>query len=818
MDAVKKDQQRRRRERIFVLTGVGLVGGLLYLAVHASRAAETSGLMQPFIFYFFNFAIWALLLVLTLVLVFLIVRNVVKYIFERRRGVLGARLRMRLVMAFTALTLGPATVLFLLSTFILNTSIERLYEPHVTNLVNSSREVIEAATRLTEAAKAMLTKKYEADGEDALHLAEEVSRAILERGWAKTLSSRAPEPRTPAQVREEAEEFERELLAGMGLAPARERPPTPAEQVSAFIGLKRREYGLAVIAVYDRNQRLIGRSVEPKVELPPVTAADVRKALSGNQGYNPPVSRGEGAVIYAFYPVPRILSNGRAAIAGVVVVGRLISWIPEREWSDLAGVEEAKSIIQDYETLHRLELPIKTSYFLLLVFVTLIVIFLAIWFGFYMAKGITEPIQLLAEGTEMVASGRLDYRIDLGSEGDDEIAILVRAFNRMTADLSKSRSELDNADRHLRETNLELERRRRYMETVLAHVAAGVISLDAESRVSTVNLAALRMLGKSGEPAAAGRPLAEIVGPEELEVFRALMDELLNSGKEMIQRQISFTRDNRSLVLMVTVSLLRLDPAAAPGMVIVFDDMTELIRAHRAMAWREVARRIAHEIKNPLTPIQLAAQRLERRLKERLQGEDAEVFADCTRTIIQQVDELKHLVNEFSLFARLPSTQPEPSDLHQIIREVLPLYREAHPAIGFKVIEDPKLPPLELDREQMQRVFNNLLDNAVASIAGPGEIEVETMYNPQLQVVRVEIRDNGHGIPPYAKDRLFEPYYSTKPHGTGLGLTIVQRIVSDHYGYIRVTDNSPRGTKIIIELPVVLAERTVSPAIHARTM
>ncbi|HUT53996.1 MAG TPA: ATP-binding protein [bacterium] len=817
-DAALRDLRRRRRERVGIVAAALLVTGLLYLAIHLSRFAEQSTLMQPFVIYFFNFAVWALLVVLILVLVFLIVRNVAKFVLERRRGVLGSKIRIRLIMVFMSLTLGPAAVLFFLSTFILNTSIERLYSPHVANMVSSSKDVIQASARISEAAREIVEGKYEADGEDALHFAQEISRAILEQGWISALTGEdTTVPKPGRQAADANLGISTESALDMGPTGSSPSPPSMSEQLSHFLEYKRREYNLALVAVFDKSGRAVVRTDAPGLKLPEVPAADIEKALSGEQGFNPPVSVGDGAVIYAFYPVPRRGTDSKE-IAGVAAAGRYISWIPERQWKELSIADDSKDVIRDYETLARLELPVKASYFILLVMVTLIVIFLAIWFGFYMAKGITEPIQLLAEGTAMVSSGNLDYRIEVAAEGDDEISTLVRSFNKMTGDLGKSRAELQETYQNLAKSNLELEQRRRYMETVLAQVAAGVISVDREENVSTVNTAALRMLGKSAANEVMGRPLSQVLGPEDMEVYRALVAELAGKDKEIVQRQVNMVRKQRTVVLLITVSPLKDEKGNPLGMVIVIDDMTELIRAHRAMAWREVARRIAHEIKNPLTPIQLSAQRLERRYAETLQGEDAKIFSESVHTIITQVEELKHLVNEFSLFARLPSTSPEPSDLHQIIREVLPLYREAHANIAFQFIEDPRLPSLELDREQMKRVLINLLDNAAASIEGEGQVFIEIMYNPQLQLVRLEIRDTGQGILPHVKDRLFEPYYSTKPHGSGLGLTIVQRIISDHYGYIRVVDNEPRGTKMIIELPVILAERHVRDLDRAKTM
>jgi two-component system nitrogen regulation sensor histidine kinase NtrY len=815
--AAEKDLRRRRRERAGIIFAALLVAGLLYLAVHLTQFAEQSTLIQPFIIYFFNFAVWALLVVLILVLVFLIVRNVAKFYFERRRGVLGSKIRMRLIMAFMSLTLGPATVLFFLSTFILNTSIERLYSPHVTNVVQTSEEVIEASSRISEASREIVEGKYEADGEDTVHFARELSRAILEGGWVNVLAREdngAEEGSALPGDTALAETPPEEASGDTASAPP---IPSPEEQLSHFIEYKRQEYNLAMVAVYDKSGRRVVLSEAPELDFPEVPASDIDKALSGEQGFNPPVSVGAGAIIYAFYPVPRRGTEIKE-IVGVVLAGRYISWIPEREWHQLSVAEEAREMIGDYETLARLELPIKGSYFLLLVAVTLMVIFLAVWFGFYMAKGITEPIQLLAEGTAMVSSGNLDYRIEMGGEGDDEISTLVRSFNKMTEDLQRSRTALDAAYQDLSSSNLELEQRRSYMETVMAQVTAGVISIDSDELVSTINPSALRMLEKGEQDEVVGRPLSHVLRSEEMKIYRDIVADLERTGSEIMQRQITLVRERRSYVLLISVSPLKDEQGKHLGMVIVIDDMSELIRAHRAMAWREVARRIAHEIKNPLTPIKLSAQRLERRYADTLEGEDQKIFSESVRTIIRQVEALKHLVNEFSLFARLPSTQPVPSDLHELVREVLSLYKEAHTRISFQLVEDRGLPRLELDREQMKRVFINLLDNAVASIEGDGKVAIETMYNAQLQIVRVEIRDTGRGIPPHRRERLFEPYYSTKPEGSGLGLTIVQRIIYDHYGYIRVADNEPAGTKFIIELPVILAERRVDDVDEAKSM
>ena len=251
---------------------------------------------------------------------------------------------------------------------------------------------------------------------------------------------------------------------------------------------------------------------------------------------------------------------------------------------------------------------------------------------------------------------------------------------------------------------------------------------------------------------------------------------------------------------MIDLTTLKDEEGRPLGVVAVFDDLTQLIKAQRVAAWREVARRIAHEIKNPLTPIQLSAQRLRKRYLERLQ-EDGTVFDECTRTIVKQVEELKGMVNEFSNFARLPTSNPTPNRLNEIVQEALILFQEAHKEVRFEFLPR-ELPVFNIDKEQMKRVLINLIKNSLAAVGKEGEIKIRTGYDPKLQMVRLEVSDNGHGISDEDKGKLFEPYYSTKKSGTGLGLTIVNAIVADHNGYIRVRDNLPKGTTFLIELPV----------------
>jgi two-component system nitrogen regulation sensor histidine kinase NtrY len=367
----------------------------------------------------------------------------------------------------------------------------------------------------------------------------------------------------------------------------------------------------------------------------------------------------------------------------------------------------------------------------------------------------------------------------------DEIGMLVQSFNQMTGDLQVSRSEL--------------EQRKKYMEIVLKNVAAGVISMDEKEDVSTINTSAEQMLGIRGE-AALEKNFSEVLPKEYVEQIERLLGDLKSSGKDSIERQVTVNLGGKSLSLLVNLTTLKDEEGRSLGVVAVFDDFTQLIKAQRMAAWREVARRIAHEIKNPLTPIQLSAQRLRKRYMERLQPDGA-VFDECTRTIVKQVEELKGLVNEFSNFARMPASQPTPSRLNEIIQETLVLFQGTPKQVHFEFVPN-ELPILNIDRDQMKRVMINLIKNSLAAIENGGKIRIQTSYDPTLQTVRLEVSDDGCGIPDEDKGRLFEPYFSTKRSGTGLGLTIVNAIISDHNGYIRVRDNKPKGTTFLIELPV----------------
>jgi two-component system nitrogen regulation sensor histidine kinase NtrY len=446
----------------------------------------------------------------------------------------------------------------------------------------------------------------------------------------------------------------------------------------------------------------------------------------------------------------------------------------------------------------RLLRPVRVSHYLTLVIVTLLTIMAAIWLAFYMAREITTPIRQLSEGTLKVAGGDYDFHIDQKSK--DEIGFLVESFNKMTQDLQASQAQLAQALTQLRQSLDEQEAQKRYMEILLRNVAAGVIGVDPEGRITNINDSAAQIFRVNREEML-GQPARSLLPPgeqhQELLEFAAAAR---RSGRTM-EKHIHLTYPDKTLYLLLKTTALKGDSGQDLGLVTVFEDLTELERAQRQAAWREVARSIAHEVKNPLTPIKLAAQRLRRRYLGKI-SDDGKIFDECTQIISDQVDEIKNLVNEFSRFARLPHLSLAPHDLNDLVREALALYQEVQPRVTLNFEPDPTLPLIPLDQEQMKRVLLNLVDNALASIPDTGSITLSIKGEPEAERVRLIVADTGLGITERDKGRVFEPYFSTKRGGTGLGLAIVNSIVADHRGQIQVEDNVPQGTRFIIELPM----------------
>ncbi|MEN3329925.1 MAG: two-component system, NtrC family, nitrogen regulation sensor histidine kinase NtrY [Acidobacteriota bacterium] len=444
---------------------------------------------------------------------------------------------------------------------------------------------------------------------------------------------------------------------------------------------------------------------------------------------------------------------------------------------------------------------------------TLILLFVSSWVAIYLARGIATPIKALAEASKEVARGNLAHRVTT-TIADDELALLAESFNQMTAQLQENRSRIEAGASELRDTNMALRERRNYIETVLQSLSTGVVSIDENDCVTTLNASAARMLAL-GEKADDDPKLSGLIGSEDWLVIERLLRRARRTGHATEQTQLESGGANGPLPVSLTATALRGSKGPRRGVVLVIEDLSELLSAQRAAAWSEVARRMAHEIKNPLTPIQLSAERIAKSYGRATAngnstGEHtddkrvAAVISECTETIAREVAGLKAMVDEFSRFARLPATRLDPANLNDVVTQAAGLYVDRLDGVALTLDLDRELPMAMLDVEQIKRVFVNLIDNAVQALAsanGEMQITIATSHDAERSLLRAEVADTGHGIAPGDFRRLFEPYFSRRDSGTGLGLAIVQRIIMEHGGHIRAERNHPRGAKFIIELP-----------------
>lgn len=691
-----------------------------------------------------NILIFALVnvnVVLLLVLVLLVFRSLFKVYLERRDNLLGSKFRVKLVVAFVSLSLLPALLLFVVASNLITNSVDSWFNIRVEESLQHSLEVAQLFDKIT--------------GENIVMQARRIASRI-----------------DPGS-----------LGSGEGRAVAR-----------ALMAEKLQEYNLSAVQLIDWTgaERLGLRAQERlPADLPPLSQALQRGRRGETFAFVQTIAGGD--LIRGVAPIALSDSKGRATflVATQYIPGGLS-----------AGVSEVTRGVKEYQQLKMLKNPIKGIYIMLFLMVTLLIIFAAVWVGVYLARGITVPIQQLAEGTRAVAAGNLNYKVD--AKADDEIGILVSSFNNMTADLRQSKAELESANRDLQRSNVELDQRRAYMETVLENIATGVLSLDQQGMITTINPAAIQILGLQGRRRWRAH-YTELISGDSLAPLRSLLERTAGGTGEIVDQQITLRQGGQVANIVVSISGLADRSGSHHGRVVVLEEITQRIRAEQTMAWREVARRIAHEIKNPLTPIQLSAQRLRKKFADRAPDYE-QAFDECTRTIIQEVGALKGLVDQFSRYAaKMPSSDPTPNDLHLVVEMVLSLYSAVPGGVKIGRDLDRALPPVNVDPEQMKRVLINLVDNALDALDGDGEIVLKTRYLKETEVVALEVVDTGPGIPVADRERLFLPYFSTKRGGTGLGLAIVHRIVAEHAGQIRIEDNVPKGTRVIIELPALRA-------------
>lgn len=481
---------------------------------------------------------------------------------------------------------------------------------------------------------------------------------------------------------------------------------------------------------------------------------------------------------------------------GVIVVTSIIPRAIPRNIGDIEST---------YHSLRSNKSPIallEPFYIVVLIFITLVILLCATWFGFYLAKQLSIPIERLTQAARALAVGR--YRRVETYRGSPEMNLLVNNFNKMVDDLETSQIEIKEVNENLRKTLAQLDEHSRYIEVVLSNVSTGVVSVDKEGMITMVNRHAAQLFHIEPHKYVGQRAL-DVLSEEHRQLFDQLLETMKKHNAGSIQKEVNITVGGRTIPMQITLSLLSDESGRELGKVLVFNDLSVLISAQRSAAWKEVARRIAHEIKNPLTPIRLSAQRLQRKFGTSIEDP---AFHDCVKMIIRQVDDLKTLVNEFSHFARLPQSHSTMSSLNQVISEAMMLFIQAHKRVYFTQNLDKSLPEFLFDPDQIKRVITNLVDNSLSAtkpIKGRSEIEISTEYDKLLKIIRISVIDNGPGIPVNLGDRIFEPYMTTKKNGTGLGLSIVKRVIEDHNGFVRAFNHHPVGTRIVIELPVIVA-------------
>ena len=676
-------------------------------------------------------------LCLLLVLVLVLSRNLVRAVMERRRRVLGARFRMRLLLVFLLMAVAPSVLLIVVGTDLIRQTVDRWFNVDVERIVSSSQGLGSA-----------LRQSY-AD-RSRIH-----ARAI-----ARELQARA-------------------LLAEGGQGGLRR-----AVQARA------RDLQIDVVSVYTPSGELLA-VIDPRIPAAPFGPAAAgtlaEEALLGREAESmQPFAEGELAV--AAVPVRDQAGN----VVGAVVVSTVL---PEPVAADAREVEASYAKFRKAEAFRE---PIKAVYFSLYLLQALFILFGAVWLALYLARRITTPLRLVAEGAERIAAGERGVRVEFPSS-DDEFQALIASFNRMSERLARSEEEVEHTRAGLTRKNQELEERRRLTETVLETVGTGVLVTDAYGHVTAVNAAACRVLDLTADDVV-GRALDEALVGSGREDVAALVRRLLSGRVARHERDVAVPSGGRDRHLAVTVVPLPGPAGSPPGAVVVMDDLTPLMRAQKVAAWGEVARKLAHEIKNPLTPIQLSAQRVR---KAYLKGapDFEQVLTECTSAIVNEVDALKNLVDEFAQFARLPAANLATASLHDVVEQALSLYEGLFGEVRIERRLAPDVPPLRLDADQMKRVVINLVDNAVEAIEQKGTVVVSTELDRAQGKVLLGVADDGPGVLPEDKDKLFVPHFSTKRRGSGLGLAIVSRIVQEHQGVIRVEDNHPRGARFVVELP-----------------
>ncbi|OQY02386.1 MAG: PAS domain-containing sensor histidine kinase [Desulfobacteraceae bacterium 4572_130] len=727
-----------KKDSFYVLAILIAVGFLTFLETRiTSLKLNFLGTNFPILNAVLMFILINTNLLLLLALILFVFRNFAKLYYEKKSRILGSKLKTRLVGAFVILSIVPTSVLFFFSIQFISTSIGFWFNAPVEQALNNSLTV----------------------GRELYEYIEDTNLFFAKRAASQIHS--------------------RKLLN-----------PEKNKELTRYIEVVQRAFNLHAVEVYTPGAKRFTLSLARELNNSyfGILASDDFIKIPEHKNIKTIckiIQAGES--IRTIATIPFGSKPGKAQAFLVITV-----LIPHDLSLNLASISKG---FEEYQQLKMIKRPIQISTYIALFIVALLVLFCAVWFGFYLAQTITIPITKFAEGTKKVSDGDLNYKIDF--KADDEIGTLIDSFNSMTQKLATGRKELDLSEKILKQQNQEIEKSRQYMEIILRNISAGVISLDQTGIVTTINKAAETMLNIKKK---------DILNYN----YKTMLKKNYLNIPEEINEKIFLASGNDEFPLALTINgtpkhfavyfnVLKSDVGEIIGSVMVFNDLTELEKAQRMAAWREVAKRIAHEVKNPLTPIKLSAQRLNKKYSRQI---NEKIFDTCTQAIVKHVDIIRNLVNGFSTFAKFPDKTIVPCRIENIIKEVLLVYKQEREELIIETKCEENIPGLYLDQQQMKQAFINLFDNAVAAVDKNGKILIDISFDQILKIVRIEIADNGKGISDKEKTRLFEPYFSTKQSGMGLGLAIVNSIITDHQGRIRVMDNKPSGAKFIIEFPV----------------
>ena len=727
-------------ERKALIIGLGIAIVLLFFVLVSQQAFNLTflspgGVQQTVLLT----ALSALVFLLFVALTFVLLRNLLKLLAERRIGVLGSKFRTKMVFGALLMSFTPALFMFLFTYLLTNRSIDRWFSRPVQNLREGSEQV---ATLLLEYAKANAQAE------------------------AQTLANNARIQRS----------FE---FGDFALANASLNEYRPALQ-GGFAFALRGHASVASINAPAEWEQIGGPLID---------------ALGANRRFS------WGNLAYA-------VGESDVGRSGLIVVA-----IPLPANFDATMLRIAESQ-RNYQELATAGKAVRRAYILLLLLITALVLFAATWLSLFISKLVTRPVAALAEATQELSQGHFSYRVAIAAA--DELGELVASFNRMAADLEESRTKIEQSSLQLEKANAKIEQRRRQTEIILENIPTGVLSLDGAGKVRHANPAFARLL-KFRDESTANIPTDNFEGASLRDIFgaeiSAQMIHLMRKADRMgtTTSQFELKSGGGILNVAITVASMRIERQRL-GYVLVFEDFTELLRAQKQAAWREVARRVAHEIKNPLTPIALSADRIRRHLERGAPPDENSiaVMHGCVDTIANAVETVRQLVDEFSTLARFPTAQPRPSDINTIIESALQLFSGRLDGVTIRTHLASDLPIVLADPDAMKRAIANLIDNAAEALQDSmvREIYISTSLVESRDSVEIVIADSGHGITDDVKERLFLPYVSTKKRGTGLGLSIVSRIMQEHNGSIRIEENHPVGARFILELPVAVEVAT----------